>query len=241
MDPELVGTPPDDPLSVGTQALGFAVRDIARAVERLESFGCVVHSSGQDPFGARWVSVRDSRSVTLDLVEDLPESMERTLMRHLRITCDDLESSVTWYERLGAAVVDRAVVSDGSFLGISAPVDTHLVRLRLPDEGFELLLVGWAGAISRGRHPALVNHAGLYRAAVAADDTRRTYVDLSGEGWEFSRSPKLVVLPGKDVQDMWISFATDPNGIPIEFVQRPRSAFREDPAGIAIENRKLEL
>ncbi len=45
-------------------------------------------------------------------------------------------------------------------------------------------------------------------------------------GWTFEREPRQVELSGTKVPDMWICFLNDPDGVPFEFVQRPRSAFR---------------
>ena len=49
---------------------------------------------------------------------------------------------------------------------------------------------------------------------------------LTGEGRVFDRPPMAIELSGTPVPDMWITFISDPNGIPYEFVQRPRSAFK---------------
>jgi catechol 2,3-dioxygenase-like lactoylglutathione lyase family enzyme len=35
-----------------------------------------------------------------------------------------------------------------------------------------------------------------------------------------------IALHGTPVADMWIAFLRDPDGIPVELVERPRSAFR---------------
>jgi len=49
---------------------------------------------------------------------------------------------------------------------------------------------------------------------------------LAAAGWKFDRAPVSVELTGTPVPDMWICFLSDPDGVPFEFVGRPRSAFR---------------
>jgi catechol 2,3-dioxygenase-like lactoylglutathione lyase family enzyme len=220
-DPPLTGTPYDDATAVGIQALGFGVPDLATAVERLTGLGCSV--VGEKP---GWTTVRDTTGVTLDVVADGSIPADETRMRHLRITCTDLERSLPWYEGLGFDVVATDDVKDGAFLGLDRPVDATVARLRLPDEPFEAILVQWHDPVSHGRHYAEPNHAGIYRTAVGVDDTRAAYDAMTAAGWTFDRAPLSVELKGTPVPDMWICFLSDPDGVPFEFVQRPRSAFR---------------
>jgi catechol 2,3-dioxygenase-like lactoylglutathione lyase family enzyme len=226
VDPKRVGTPVDDPTAVGVQALGFAVPDLATAGERLVSRGCKIIGSGRSPFGFAWATLRDVTGVTLDLVEDPSVPVEETRMHHLRITCSDLSASLAWYEGLGFEVVEKAAIDDGAFLGLADPVRAESARLRLPDEPFEAVLVQWHEPRSHGRHYAEPNHAGLFRTAVGVDDTRASYEAMSAAGWTFDRAPMSVELKGTPVPDMWICFLSDPDGVPFEFVGRPRAAFR---------------
>ena len=127
---------------------------------------------------------------------------------------------------LGFELLERDTLDDGSFVGDYGDVDGEFARLRLPDEPFEVRLLQWRRPASHGRHYAEPYHAGLFRAALGVDDTRASYERLSGAGAVFDRPPMEVELAGTPVPDMWITFISDPNGIPYEFVQRPRSAFR---------------
>jgi catechol 2,3-dioxygenase-like lactoylglutathione lyase family enzyme len=149
-------------------------------------------------------------------------------MHHLRVTVADLVASVEWYQGLGFIVLAEDLVTDGSFLGSAAAIDVPTVRLRLPDEGFQVILMQWNSPEGHGRHYEEPNHAGWFRAALGVDDTQGSYDAMSAEGWEFLRAPMLVELTGTPVPDMWICFTADPNGVAYEFVQRPRSAFRPE-------------
>ena len=70
-------------------------------------------------------------------------------------------------------------------------------------------------------HPEVVE-----ATALGVDDTRASFAYLTENGSVFDRPPMEVELSGTKVPDMWITFISDPNGIPYEFVQRPRSIFR---------------
>jgi len=225
-DPPLVGTPVDDPAHAGIQALGITVGALDATCGRLTSQGCSVIGAGVSPWKARWATVRDANGVTLDMVEDPAVPAEATRMRHLRITVTDLAASVPWYENIGFEVVAESRFDDGAFLGVGGKVDAEAVRLRLPDEAFEAMLVQWHTPRSHGRHVSEPNHAGLYRAAVGVDDTRASYAAMTAAGTTFDRAPMSIALRGTPVPEMWICFLSDPDGVPYELVGRPRSAFR---------------
>jgi len=224
--PPVVGSPLTDPTAVGMQALGYAVDSVGPAVAKLKALGCTEAARGVDPFGGASITLRDPWGVQTDLAVDPDVPEGKTRMRHLRITVTDLERSVPWYARLGFDEIGRAPITDGRFVGLEGEVTGTAVRLRLPDEPFEVVLCQFDQPASHGRAPADPNHAGLYRTAIAVDDTRASHDELLAEGIVFDRAPQEVELNGTPVPDMWICFLSDPDGVPFEFVQRPRSAFR---------------
>jgi catechol 2,3-dioxygenase-like lactoylglutathione lyase family enzyme len=207
VDPPIAGAPMSDPFAVGIQALGFAGASVTDAV----GAGCTVVGSADG-----WTTLRDPRGVTLDVVEGEPR------MAHLRATVTDLDRSIDWYTGLGCSLVGTGP-ADASALGVEG--EGRTARLVLPDELFEFLLYAWESPASHGRHPAEPYHAGLWRVAVGVDDTREAYEAMLAEGWEFDRAPTAISLQGTPVPTMWICFLSDPDGIPFEFVQRPRAAF----------------
>lgn len=226
VDPPLAGIPVEDPTAAGIQALGFSVPNLSAVTDRLHSLGCVVVGAGQSPFGTEWTTLRDARGITFDVVAEATVPAGESRMRHLRITCTDLERSLPWYEGLGFRVLATEAMKDASFLGLVDEVDVRAARLRLPDEPFEALLLQWRDPASHGRHTTDPNHAGLFRAALGVDDTRASYAAMTAAGWVFERAPLLVEMPGTPVPDLWICFLSDPDGVPFELVQRPRHAFR---------------
>jgi len=225
-DPAPVGEPSIDPLEVGIKALGLAVPSIDHAVDRITAMGGTVVADSKSPFGERQVTLLDPRRIMIELVEDSSLDVASTRMHHLRATVTDLEVSLPFYDTLGFEVVERGSVDDGAFAGIEGDVDAEFVVLRLPDEPFQLRLVQWNTPAGHGRHYSEPNHAGIFRAALGVDDTRASYEHLTTNGATFDRQPMVVELSGTPVPDMWITFISDPDGIPYEFVQRPRSVFR---------------
>jgi catechol 2,3-dioxygenase-like lactoylglutathione lyase family enzyme len=225
-DPTPVGVPSGDATEVGIKALGFAVPSIDDAVSRLTGMGCAVVADTKSPFDDRHVTLLDPRQVTIELVEDAALDAEESRTRHLRATVTDLDESLPFYDMLGFDQVERGSLHDGTFAGIDGEVDADYAVLRLPDEPFQLRLIQWNDPAGHGRHYAEPNHAGLFRAALGVDDTRASYDQLTSTGATFDRPPMEVELSGTPVPDMWITFISDRDGIPYEFVQRPRSAFR---------------
>ena len=226
LDPEPVGAPSTDPFEVGIKALGVAVPSIDAAIATLAAMGCTVIADGASPFDARQATLLDPRRVCLELVEDPTLATDATQMHHLRITVTSLEASLPFYDRLGFDELTRRVVDDGAFVAHQGAVSGEAVRLRLADEPFEVRLIEWTEPAGHGRHYAEPNHAGIFRAALGVDDTRQSYASMSRDGATFDRPPMEVELAGTPVPEMWITFISDPDGIPYEFVQRPRSAFR---------------
>lgn len=229
VSPKMVGEPIADPTRVGMQALGFAVADVDVAIERLVAAGARVVGRGSSPWAREWATLADPFGTRLDVLADAGVPPEEVRLRHLRITVSDLDVSRPWYHGLGFLDVDAHEVDSAVFLGFEAAdgVSARFERLRLPDERCEVVLTEWASPRAHGRHPDVANHAGLFRTAVSVDDTRRSYEEFRAAGWAFEREPRQVELEGTNVPDMWICFLNDPDGVPFEFVQRPRDAFRD--------------
>jgi catechol 2,3-dioxygenase-like lactoylglutathione lyase family enzyme len=227
--PSMVGEPISDPTRVGMQAIGFAVADLDAAIERITERGGKLLGRGRSPWVTSWATLADPFGTRIDVLGDPLVPVDEVRMRHLRITVTDLEASVSWYHGLGFLDVDTHELRAADFLGLNSDSDINVEvrRLRLPDERCELVLTQWKSPTSHGRHPVEANHAGLFRTAVSVDDTRRSYDEFREAGWVFEREPRQVELEGTNVPDMWICFLNDPDGVPFEFVQRPRDAFRD--------------
>lgn len=225
VSPSMIDEPISDPTRVGMQSLGFSVPDLAVGVSRCETHGATVVSRGVTPWGVEWMTLADPFGTRFDVFAEVGLEEGQSRLRHLRITVTDLEVSLPWYRGMGFIDIDDHVFTDGSFLGVDGGAG-RVVRMQLPDEACQVTLFQWTNPVSHGRHPVPANTAGLYRTAVGVDDTRASYERFLADGWTFEREPRQVELGGTNVPDMWICFLNDPDGVPFEFVQRPRSAFR---------------
>jgi catechol 2,3-dioxygenase-like lactoylglutathione lyase family enzyme len=226
-DPPLVGVPSLDPFEIGAKSLGFSVPSVDATLEKMMAAGCKVVSTESSPFGPVWTTVVDSTGVTLELVEDASLTAGPSQLRHLRITCADVEKSIAWYENLGFALLERVDVESPSFLGYDGLGEGKAARLRLPDEPFEVVLIEWTNPVSRGAHYDRPNHAGIFRCALHVYDTQAATDAMKAAGTEFLRGPINTVLNVAAQLDMWLSFLNDPDGILYEFVGRPASAFKK--------------
>jgi catechol 2,3-dioxygenase-like lactoylglutathione lyase family enzyme len=174
-----------------------------------------------DPFGTQ-----------VDLMQDELIPVGESRLRHLRITVTNIEDSLSWYHGMGFLDVAEHALDSGDFVGLysadGSSASGRVHRMKLPDEAAEIVLTDWSNPKSHGQHPVDANHAGLFRTAVGVDDTVASYERFLADGWKCEREPRQVELEGTAVPDMWICFLNDPDGVPFEFVQRPRSAFRPE-------------
>jgi catechol 2,3-dioxygenase-like lactoylglutathione lyase family enzyme len=229
VDPPPAGRPYASPHHVGIQAVGVGVADLEVALEHATRMGAAVGGTPgtSEILGGRVAMVRDPGGVAVDFVETPDLTRPETRLSHLRVTCRDLDRSVSWYRRLGFHRLEESVaVASGARFGLDAEATVRYARLRLPDEPMALVLTEWVEPASFGDPYSVANHRGLYRVAIGVDDTRGATERLDAAGVTISRPPERLELPGTNVPDLWIAFLRDPDGLPVELVERPRSAFR---------------
>ncbi|HEX3705916.1 MAG TPA: VOC family protein [Mycobacteriales bacterium] len=205
--PALVGAHPHEPNHLGLIAVGYAV-------------------PGLDPTGATlWpargelrpvVTVIDTDDVPVEQVVAAPDA-SFPLFSHVRINCSDLERSKQWYARLGFEAVGEPVGLSGDVTLTSQTLEA------VSDQSFAIELTQWLtpGPVGTAASPAY--HRGLYRIALGLDDVKAAYEALA-EGQPDIPEPLWVELPGTRLGGVWVMFLTDPDGVVIELVQRPRSA-----------------
>jgi catechol 2,3-dioxygenase-like lactoylglutathione lyase family enzyme len=226
IDPPTFGTPSLDVFEVGIKSFGFTVPSVDETLVKLIAAGSKVIATEMSPFGDTWTTVIDPNGVTLELVEDR-DLAGPSQARHLRITAKDISKSIPWYENLGFSVIDQVDVESGSFLGYDGLGEGKAVRMRLPDEPFEVILIEWTNPVSHGAHYPSPNHAGLFRCALHVYDTIAATEAMKAAGTEFVRGPINITLNVAAQIDMWLSFLADPDGILYEFVGRPPSALKK--------------
>jgi catechol 2,3-dioxygenase-like lactoylglutathione lyase family enzyme len=89
--------------------------------------------------------------------------------------------------------------------------------------GFELRLSTWPGTDRRGRAHHDANHRGLFRIALAVEDVRAAAAEAAAAGFDVGE-PTYIELPGTPLGGLWVAFLRDPDGVMVEFVERPASA-----------------
>jgi catechol 2,3-dioxygenase-like lactoylglutathione lyase family enzyme len=216
------------------QAVGFGVPDNEAMINRMVAAGSQLVSRSSSPWVKNWATLTDPFGTQVDLMQDETIPVGESRLRHLRITVTNIDDSLSWYRGMGFLDIAEHALDDGDFVGLKTADGSAAVgrvrRMKLPDEAAEIVLTDWSNPKSHGQHPADANHAGLFRTAVGVDDTVASYERFLADGWKFEREPRQVELEGTAVPDMWICFLNDPDGVPFEFVQRPRSAFRPERA-----------
>jgi catechol 2,3-dioxygenase-like lactoylglutathione lyase family enzyme len=230
IDPPAAGDPYASAEHAGIQAIGLSVLELAPALARVRAAGGSAPGAPalDELLGAEAALVRDPNGIRFDLVAGGAAPPGGAQWRHLRVTCRDLDASVAWYRGLGFALLERGEgrAAAGEPFGVEGRVVVRSGRLRLPDEPTELLLQQWLEPPTVGAPYSAANHRGLYRIALAVDDTRDAAARLEAAGVAIERAPRRIELPGTKVPDMWIAFLRDPDGVPVELVERPRGAFR---------------
>lgn len=224
IEPPAQGMPYDSIGTPGIQAFGLEVPDVDAAVERaIEYGGTKSDCSGADldrVLGASGaVSVRDGRGVTFDLVRS-ESGAGPVRVRHLRLTCRDVDTSARWYQAFGA--IDQSQACTGSEVDRS---ETSWRRLRFTGGDCELILSEWPDA-PVGEPYGGPSHRGIYRMALAVDDMSSAVQRMESAGMTLSRPPQRLTMEGTKVPPMLAAFYRDPDGVPVELIERGRSAFR---------------
>ena len=231
IDPPAQGTPYDSVGTPGIHALGLEVPDVDAAVERaVRHGGCVMEDlsgSGLDRAlgvsGA--VSIRDSRGVMFDLVGSESDTSSARI-RHVRLTCRDVDKSARWYQAFGA--VDRTEsysCADPNVNAGDGQLEMFSRRLRFTGGDCDLVLSEWP-SVAVGEPYTGPSHRGLYRMALAVDDMSIAVGRMERAGVALRQPPQLLTVQGTKVPPLMVAFFSDPDGVPVELIERGRSAFR---------------
>lgn len=225
-DPPIEGQPYDDVTTPGLHAIAIGVPSLRRAETHVTDAGGVVLSRhGRSAFGEERspaMLVRDPDGATVEIVEI---NLSATTVLGVRATCSNLGNSLRFYQAAG-------------FGGVSAHLKGEFVwgegkaaMLALPEDegGFSLCLAESKQVSPDQGSYAIANHSGFTRMALRVDDAQDTCGRLSSQGLSV-RGPFPVSLGGTAVEGLQIGTADDPDGILVEFVDRPKSFFRPPPA-----------
>jgi catechol 2,3-dioxygenase-like lactoylglutathione lyase family enzyme len=141
---------------------------------------------------------------------------------HVGLVVSDIDESISFYERVFGAEVELRIRAGGEEVG-----NLH----GLPDTDFTLamLRIGAASVELFEFHPphdgervsARACDLGSFHVAIAVDDVRGMYRDLTAEGFRFTREP--FQLKETEAGEHVVAFFADPDGNRIEIVQMPGS------------------
>lgn len=208
-----------EPNHVGIQALGFAAGEVDDLVRRVHELGGTVVG----PRGAGKLAIRDPEGLPVEVVA----GNGTACASHVRLSCGDLERSLTWYRDLGCVLVQdpREEAWPGAPLGLDHDAEVTTAAVAFAADGsYRLELTGWGNPKPVGKPYASANHRGLYRMALAVDDVRAAHAAVRDRGGD-ANEPEYFRLPGTPIEGLWIAFVRDPDGIVVELVERPESSF----------------
>jgi catechol 2,3-dioxygenase-like lactoylglutathione lyase family enzyme len=226
IDPPVVGTAPLDPHHSGLAAIGYAVPSLAAARARAVEGGYRIAGDADWPLrsGDRpLLRLRDFDGVVIELHEGDVASSQFT---HLRLNVRDLDASVEWYGRIGFLPADRYddAKLPAEAVGLDGGAVVSVASLRpAGDRSLSLELTAWSSPAVTGTPIAPAYHVGLYRIALAVDDAAAARAELA-EVLPDVPEPIWVPLPGTKLGGVTVLFLTDPDGVVVELVERPRRA-----------------
>lgn len=219
VDPVAVGSAPEELHHSGLAAIGYVVPSLSDLRSRAVEGGYRIEGDDEWPVGSAQqplLRVRDRDGVFVELRES--DTVSTPLFSHLRINVRDLEASIRWYGLIGfqpAVRYDDVKVPEGV-------VSVASLRPAL-DPSLSLELTSWSTPTVTGTPISPANHVGIYRIALAVDDVAAAHSELAAVLPNVPE-PIWVPLPGTKLGGVTVQFLTDPDGVVVELVERPRRA-----------------
>jgi catechol 2,3-dioxygenase-like lactoylglutathione lyase family enzyme len=163
------------------------------------------------------VRITDPDGVTVEIVEvaAAESDPDAPMLSHIRLVVSDLERSVAWYSTIGFVVrPDRDdVVRSIPGASLCLPEDpTFSFELECPPNQVAL-------------EPKVANTQGLYRVAVAVEDVKAAHAALLNAD-PATPEPGFVSMPDVPTGGFTVLFLSDPDGLVVELVDRPRATVR---------------
>jgi catechol 2,3-dioxygenase-like lactoylglutathione lyase family enzyme len=230
LDPTTTRCAPPGATSAGLAALGFLVADRAGVVEAMSHNG--FRALGSAPAGLVTGSpatlVIGPDGVTIE-IGDLPGAWsDRVHFVGARIACVDLAASLAFYTGIGFVQLDevatRTVRLHDLGIDLDGSDDVLVCPVGLPEDRAttkvcltQRLVPGTSLTLKQP------NQQGLYRCALRVESTQRAIAATADA--VAVRGPLWCPLPGTPIDGLNIAFLTAPEGVVIEFVERPLSHF----------------
>lgn len=159
----------------------------------------------------------DPDGVTVETVEIASADTDpgSPMLSHERLVVSDLERSVAWYSTIGFVVRPDDDDLTRSVPGVSLylPEDpTFSFELECPPNQVEI-------------DPKFANTQGLYRVAIAVEDVKDARAALVRDE-PATPEPGFVPMPDVPTGGFTVLFLSDPDGLVVELVDRPRTTVR---------------
>jgi catechol 2,3-dioxygenase-like lactoylglutathione lyase family enzyme len=233
--PVLKHEPSIDPVRPGIRSILMAVTDLAEAATTLRAAGLTVG----DPVdglvsGAKSMLALDPDGVVIELAERSArvEAPAGTLFDGIRIAAIDAAATADFLSSIGFAEVQppTPTVVSGEQLapgGSTKPIDCVVARHALPEDGhqFSVTVVQHPDTADQNPVPWGGNRQGLYRCALRVDNVEKA-LEILPDFVERRGAPVWCPLPGTKIDGLYIAFLRSPDGVVIEFVERPIKHFR---------------
>jgi catechol 2,3-dioxygenase-like lactoylglutathione lyase family enzyme len=211
-DPVTAGDSYASPEEVGMQSLGFDVPSVDDAAAAAVAAGATRREGG--PVGVEAVVV-DVDGVAIELS---PADVPGATLQYVRMSCGDLDATSRWYEQLGFTGEGARA---RSMRGRDGPTEVQERVLSIVGSSpLQLRLNRWPGTGVADRAHVDANHRGLFRMAMGVPDVRAAVAAARAAGVDASDAT-YVPLPGTPLGGLWVSFFRDPDGVMVEFVERP--------------------
>jgi catechol 2,3-dioxygenase-like lactoylglutathione lyase family enzyme len=199
--------------STGLAALGFVVADRTRVIETMSDNRFDILSTDTDGLitGGPAAMVLGPDGVVIE-IGDLPGAATGTVhFAGARVACTDLQASMRFYTAIGFDQIGSRHNDRMCHVGLTEDADS--IRLCLTQD---------TAAATAPAHK-VPNQQGLYRCALRVENVQRAIAAVA-DGIAV-RGPIWCPLPGTPIDGLHIAFMTDPDGVVIEYVERPLSHF----------------
>jgi catechol 2,3-dioxygenase-like lactoylglutathione lyase family enzyme len=230
LSPRAIGTAPREPNRAGLAAIGYRVPSLPKLRAQLsassydeltESAAWPIGNSGRPA-----MRVRDADGVPVELYE---ADVEAVQFSHIRINVASVEASIEWYGRLGFELRARQhdAILGPQVAGLLEPASVSTASVSpAADPSVSFELTEWRSPTVTGTPISPAYHVGLYRIALGVDDVEAARAELVslGGAWRDLPEPLWVPLPGTKLGGLTVLFLTDPDGVVVELVGRPRRA-----------------
>jgi catechol 2,3-dioxygenase-like lactoylglutathione lyase family enzyme len=202
--------PTTETATTGLDAVGFLAADRRRIVETMRANGFDIINDDVDGLitGGPASLVLGPDGVVVELGDLPPDATETVRFAGVRITCADRDASLRFYKSVGFDQIG----TNGRECHIGLPEDADSTRICLTP-----ITVSGAPADKKPYQQ------GLYRCALRVENTPRAITATADD--IAVRGPIWCPLPGTPIEGLHIAFMTDPDGVVIEYVERPLSHF----------------